>query len=294
MNGLTLERGADTAVARVLAAVRGRAGVDMAFAARVQPDGRAMRMTQICGGLTRSLAGLTITSGTGLGGKSLVLGRPVRVDDYLTARGITHNYDHAVAQERLQTVAALPVRVSNSPRYVVYVGTRGEKSLGDRWLDALAPLMRDLEHEIAVTEEVERRLRSMTPTTAVPRQDSGRGVLSAGELREVAGELAELAGSVRDDAVRERLQALHDRFAPGEHEELMRRDRAQAADVGLTPREVAVLEQVALGGTNADVAAALGLLPNTVKSYLKAAMRKLGASNRVQAIVEARSLGILS
>jgi DNA-binding CsgD family transcriptional regulator len=293
MNGLTLERAGGTAVARVLAAVRSRAGVDAAFAARVQPDGKAMTILQVCGGLTRSLSGLTIASGAGLGGKSLVLGRPVQVDDYLTARGITHNYDQAVTQERLQTVAALPVRVANIPRYVVYVGTRGEKSLGDRWLDALAPLMRDLEHEIAVSEEVERRLRSLTPAVPAPRQDPGRSVLSAGELREVAGELAELAGAVRDDAVRERLQALHDRFAPCEHEELMRRDRDQAADVGLTPREVAVLEQVALGGTNADVAAALGLLHNTVKSYLKSAMRKLGASNRVQAIVEARSLGIL-
>lgn len=292
MNGLTLERGGEAAVARVLTAVRSRAGVDMAFAARVQPDGRAMRMTQICGGLTRSLAGLTIASGAGLGGKSLALGRPVRVDDYLTARGITHNYDHAVAQERLQTVAALPIRVAHTPRYVVYVGTRGEKALGDRWLDALAPLMRDLEHEIAVAEEVERRLSSLTPSVPAPRREPA-GVLSAGELREVAGELAALAGSVRDDALRERLQALHDRFAPGEHEELMRRDRQQAVDIGLTPREVAVLEQVALGGTNADVAEALGLLPNTVKSYLKAAMRKLGASNRVQAIIEARSRGIL-
>lgn len=293
MDALGIERGPEASVARVLTAVRTRAGVDAAFAARVQPDGKAMTILQVCGGLTRSLSGLTIASGAGLGGKSLVLGRPVRVDDYLRARGITHNYDHAVAQEKLQTVAALPVRVANSPRYVVYVGTRGDRSLGDRWLDAMAPLMRELEHEIAVNEEVERRLRSLTPTVPAPRRDPERTVLSVGELREVAGELAELAGSVHDEAIRERLRALHDRFAPGEHQELMGRSSQQVAEVGLTPREVAVLEQVALGGTNADVALALGLLPNTVKSYLKAAMRKLGASNRVQAIIEARSLGIL-
>jgi len=290
MDGVSPERGKEAAVARVLAAVRSRSGVDMAFAARVQPDGRAMRMTQVCGGLTQSLSGLTITSGAGLGGKSLLLARPVRVDDYLNARGITHNYDHAVAQERLQTVAAIPVRVGTSPRYVLYVGTRGEKALGDRWLDAMAPVVRELEQEIAVTEEVERRLRAFTPTVPAPRRETG---LSAGELREIAGELAELAGSVHDTSLRERLQALHDRFAPGEHEELLRRERRERPDVGLTPREVAVLEQVALGGTNADVAQALSLLPNTVKSYLKSAMRKLGASNRVQAIVEARSLGVL-
>lgn len=280
------EQGSEVAVTKVLTSVRDRAGVDAAFAARVQPGARAMRILYVCGGLTKSLSGLTIASGAGLGGKSLVLGKPVRVENYLSARGITHNYDHAVEQERLRTVAAMPVRVNGAPRYVIYVGTRGEKALGDRWLDAMAPVMRELEQEIAVAEEVERRLSALAPLGPSRRDPA---VLSAGEMQEIAGELAELAGAVHDASLRQRLEALHDRLAPGH----ARERRREQPDVGLTPREVAVLEQVALGGTNADVAEALGLLPNTVKSYLKSAMRKLGASNRVQAIVEARHLGIL-
>jgi len=54
-----------------------------------------------------------------------------------------------------------------------------------------------------------------------------------------------------------------------------------------------VLAEVARGCTNDEVAEALGLLPNTVKSYLKSAMRKLGATNRVQAVNLARAAGAL-
>lgn len=286
MDGRAGSQDNEVAVARALTALRNRAAADAAFAAQVQPDGKAMRILQVCGGLTQSLSGLTITSGAGLGGKALVLGRPARVNDYLSAQGITHNYDHAVQQEQLRTVAAIPVRLGDTPRYVVYVGARGEKWLGDGWLDAMGSILRDLEQDVAVNVEVERRLNSLVPPVPAQRDSE----LSAGDLREIAGELAELASSVTDEALRGRLAALHDRFAPGEHEELLQRERP---DVGLTPQEIAVVKQVALGGTNVEVAQALGLLPNTVKSYLKAAMRKLGATNRVQATVRARSLGIL-
>ncbi|ONI79112.1 hypothetical protein BWI15_00215 [Kribbella sp. ALI-6-A] len=280
------EQRSEVAVTKVLTSVRGRAGVDAAFAARVEPGARAMRILYVRGGLTKSLSGLTIASGAGLGGKSLVLGRPVRVDNYLAARGITHNYDHAVEKEQLRTVAAMPVRGDGAPRYVIYVGTRGDKALGDRWLDAMAPVVRELEQEIAVADEVERRLSALAADVHARRDPA---VLTAGEMQEIAGELAELAGAVHDASLRQRLEALHDRLAPGHAQQPWR----ERPDLGLTPREVAVLEKVALGGTNAVVAEGLGLLPNTVKSYLKSAMRKLGASNRVQAIVEARNLGIL-
>jgi DNA-binding CsgD family transcriptional regulator len=225
----------------------------------VTADGQAMTIMQLSGALTRSLAGLTVTSGAGLGGKSLLLGRPTRVRDYLAAEGITHLYDHAVEQEHLRTVAAMPVRVGNTPRYVVYLGSRRALELGDRWLDALAPRLGELEREIAVQEELRRRLRQLAaPTPGDPSAPS------AHELREIAGELADLAET-----------------AP------------KQPWVRLTPRETAVLEQVAAGCSNADVAERLGLLPNTVKSYLKSAMRKLGVNNRVQAIVAARKAGAI-
>ncbi|RHW23750.1 DNA-binding response regulator [Nocardioides immobilis] len=277
------EAGAENAIARSLATLRARAGIDMAFGAKVNPDGRAMTILQISGGLTRSLSGLIITSGAGLGGKTLLLGRPALVRDYLAAQGITHVYDHAVEQERLRTVAALPVRVGNAPKYVVYLGNRRPLELGDRWLDALAPRLGELERELAVQEELNRRLRQLAAPT--PNEPPA---LSEGELREIANELAALAGEVFDDGLRARLQALHQRVAP-DHAVPQHRQPT----VFLTPRETAVLEQVAAGCSNADAAERLGLLPNTVKSYLKSAMRKLDVNNRVQAIVAAREAGVI-
>jgi DNA-binding CsgD family transcriptional regulator len=50
---------------------------------------------------------------------------------------------------------------------------------------------------------------------------------------------------------------------------------------------------VASGATNAAAADRLRLRPETVKSYLRSAMRKLGAHTRLEAVVAARRAGLL-
>jgi DNA-binding NarL/FixJ family response regulator len=62
---------------------------------------------------------------------------------------------------------------------------------------------------------------------------------------------------------------------------------------GLTRREYDILRHVAMGETNPEIAAALGLTRNTVKTYLQRALEKLGARNRVEAVARANQLGIL-
>jgi LuxR family quorum sensing-dependent transcriptional regulator len=57
--------------------------------------------------------------------------------------------------------------------------------------------------------------------------------------------------------------------------------------VRLTPRELAVLRLVSTGAQFRDVAEALGLGEETVRSHLKKAQGKLGARNRTQAVAEA-------
>ena len=57
--------------------------------------------------------------------------------------------------------------------------------------------------------------------------------------------------------------------------------------VHLTPRELAVLRLVATGAQFREVAEALGLGEETVRSHLKKAQAKLGARNRTQAVAEA-------
>jgi two-component system, NarL family, nitrate/nitrite response regulator NarL len=64
-------------------------------------------------------------------------------------------------------------------------------------------------------------------------------------------------------------------------------------DHGLTRREYEILRHVAMGQTNPEIATALGLTRNTVKTYLQRTLEKLGARNRVEALARANQLGIL-
>lgn len=61
----------------------------------------------------------------------------------------------------------------------------------------------------------------------------------------------------------------------------------------MTAREYDVLRLVAAGHTNLEIGAELNLSVNTVKTYLREVMRKLGARNRAQVITKARSSGLL-
>jgi two-component system response regulator DesR len=64
-------------------------------------------------------------------------------------------------------------------------------------------------------------------------------------------------------------------------------------DAMLSERERQVLEMIAAGATNREIAARLFLSPHTVKDHTSALYRKIGARNRAQAILRAQRLGIL-
>ena len=61
----------------------------------------------------------------------------------------------------------------------------------------------------------------------------------------------------------------------------------------VTAREYDVLRLVAAGHTNPEIGAELNLSVNTVKTYLRTVMHKLGARNRAQLIANARGQGLL-
>lgn len=266
---------------RTLADFRAAAGSDVAFGGPVTPGGGALDILGLHSTNTRSLQGLRVRAGCGLGGKALVLGRPVSVNSYHDARGITHQYDGPVRAEQLQTVTALPIMVDRVPRLVVYLAHRTQVVLGDVWYDAFLPLVRRVEREIAVEDEVRRRLATAhTPAPAA---------LSRADLSDISAELADLAALVEDDVLRRRLERVRTKVDRGRAPAIARRP----APSGLAAREVDVLEQVALGRSNREVAEALGLVESTVKSYLKNAMRKLHASNRVHAVRLAREAGVI-
>ena len=71
-----------------------------------------------------------------------------------------------------------------------------------------------------------------------------------------------------------------------------RNQRAIAA-LGMSPREVEVLDQLAAGHANKVIARRLGISPNTVKTHIARLFEKLGVQSRTQAIARARLLGLL-
>lgn len=61
-------------------------------------------------------------------------------------------------------------------------------------------------------------------------------------------------------------------------------DGRLGGDVGLTVREVQVITLIAQGRTNQEIAKELYLSPNSIKTYVRTAYRKIGASSRSQAV----------
>ena len=65
------------------------------------------------------------------------------------------------------------------------------------------------------------------------------------------------------------------------------------AELGISPREVAVLEEIAAGHSNKQIAANLHVSPNTVKTHVARLYEKLGARRRTEALRKARELGLV-
>jgi DNA-binding CsgD family transcriptional regulator len=80
----------------------------------------------------------------------------------------------------------------------------------------------------------------------------------------------------------ERLRAAEDRGAP------LGADALQHS--GLTPRQVEVALALSAGGTNAEVAARLGIRVGTLRKHLERVYLALGVDNRTAAVAEARRL----
>jgi DNA-binding NarL/FixJ family response regulator len=68
--------------------------------------------------------------------------------------------------------------------------------------------------------------------------------------------------------------------------------KAQAA-LGISPRELTVLQALAAGRSNKEIAIALDVSPNTVKTHVANLFEKLEAKRRTDAVNRARELGIV-
>ena len=70
--------------------------------------------------------------------------------------------------------------------------------------------------------------------------------------------------------------------------------RQRPVDDSLTGREREVLEVIAGGLSNPEIAARLYVATSTVKSYTNSIFRRLGVTSRTQAVAEARALHLIS
>ncbi|MFF1271926.1 response regulator transcription factor [Streptomyces marokkonensis] len=263
-----------------LARLRHATGLPVAFGGLVEPGRRQVRISELSGTATPALSALAVTPGNGLGGKAVALARPCAVTDYSVSRQISHEYDVPVAAEGLRAVVAVPVVVRRRVRAVLYGALRAAQPLGDRTLGEAVQTARDVEQALVVREEAAELL-----TAAHSRPEPERASGAAWEqVREAHAALRALAPRIADPALRaELLEACA----------LLTSDTAPAAAVRLAPREVDVLACVAAGATNAVAAERLGVTAETVKAYLRSAMRKLGVRTRGQAVVAARRAGWL-
>ena len=71
------------------------------------------------------------------------------------------------------------------------------------------------------------------------------------------------------------------------------RNDAAARALGLSPRELEIIEALALGESNKEMARRLGISPNTVKTHIARVYEKLEVQRRVQAVEKARFLNLI-
>jgi DNA-binding CsgD family transcriptional regulator len=71
------------------------------------------------------------------------------------------------------------------------------------------------------------------------------------------------------------------------------RNDAAIRALGLSPRECEILEQLASGASNKELARTLGISPNTVKTHVARVYEKLEVQKRMQAVEKARALSLI-
>ncbi len=265
--------------------VHSDSGVQVVFGGEVH-DGELLLLSEFFGTWTTGLHGLVIPPRSGLGGRVVAQRRAASVADYSNSAFITHHYDEPVLNESIRSVVAVPVVVGGRSRAVLYAAARGYGPVGDDTADILVQASRRLGAELAIRDEVDRRLRLEQAFAATA---GAADAVTMEGIRSIHAELRDLAHSIADSALQRRLRSITDRLARLESGD----PSAQPPAVALSPRETDVLSQIALGCTNSEAADRLSLRPETVKSYLRSAMSKLDAHSRHEAVVAARRLGVL-
>ncbi|HSD79885.1 MAG TPA: response regulator transcription factor [Solirubrobacteraceae bacterium] len=134
--------------------------------------------------------------------------------------------------------------------------------------------------------DVALRLREASPRTRVLL------LSGAGRISERAARAAGASGFVLKDQPAREICAAVRAVAAGGNAFAAPEAADGAAEERLTTRERDVLELLAAGATNREIAERLVLSPHTVKEHTSALYRKLGVRNRAEAARRAHELGL--
>lgn len=269
----------DEAVRAALSSLKTVTGIPVTMYGTLLPDNR-LQITQWVGLRTPALQNLIIDAGVGVGGRVVSTRRAVGVSDYSRATTISHENDRHIQDEGLHSIVAVPVTVQREIRGVLYVGVHSPVRLGDKVIEEVTMTARCLEQDLAVN-------------SAMRRADGGKSGAARGhvmngaeweQVRSTHSKLRMLANRVEDEDLRKELEALCD--------QMVSPVRVKQS-TKLSARELDVLSCVALGHTNVEAAEEMGIGAETVKSYLRSVMRKLGAHTRYEAVNAARRIGAL-
>lgn len=269
----------DDAIRAALTSLKTATGIPVTMYGTLLADNR-LQITQWIGLRTPALQNLIIDQGVGIGGRVVATRRAVGVSDYTRANVISHEHDRAIQDEGLHSIVAVPVIVQREIRGVLYVGVHSPVRLGDKVIEEVTMTARTLEQDLAVN-------------SALRRAEGGKSggktgrVMNGAEweqVRSTHSKLRMLANRVEDEALRKELEQLCDQMvSPVRVKQTTK----------LSARELDVLSCVALGHTNVEAAEEMGIGAETVKSYLRSVMRKLGSHTRYEAVNAARRIGAL-
>ena len=275
-------RDEDEAILSALSSLKNATGIPVTMYGDIQPDGK-IQIGKWLGLRTPALHNLEVPAGVGIGGRVAATRRPVGVSDYLRAKAITHEMDRAIRDEGLFSIVAVPVIVNRELRGVLYGGVHSRARLGDKVLEEVTMTARCLEQDLAVLDAT-KNLKAGASVGGSVKQVRSMSGAEWEQVRATHSKLRMLANRVDDEGLRRDLEVLCDQMvSPVRVKQTTK----------LSARELDVLACVALGHTNVEAAAEMGIGAETVKSYLRSVMRKLGAHTRYEAVNAARRIGAL-
>ncbi len=198
---------------------------------------------------------VVVRPGRGLGGRVIEERNAVALGDYLHDSSITGDYLPIVRAEGLRSMVCVPVEVERRVEALLYVAPRQARTVGSRLV----------EQTIRIAE---------LAAVGIAQAQSGVA-LAARARRALRLDDREALRSVAETAAG--LSAGADHRIPDP----------------LTTRQLQVLDHLADGASNAELALRLAISEPTAKEHVREVCRKLGATSRLQAVSLARNVGLI-